>query len=605
MPNITTRFCLLAITLVTVFFWYRSVQVREPWNVPTFMQISNWLEHKQHITAATLAYVNNWLKDGPSALYFGQYFYPKSVEMPALADRKYHPSYPPMITFGLYALFKTLEVTGIVPDIYYQRGAQILIVIWLNHILHLMLALSVCLLAFVTTRRLGFDDLNSGLMAITPAIVLFHNAGSLYWYNHLFIAPIIIIPVFTFFVLLELLRDTNLSSHLRKVIQVGQPLLMFVGVFMGWLFPFVITVVYIARLIRKEIDLPWRKFFSWSKQSFLFYWPALLALGIWVYTIVLYQQNVATNSFLNTSTSSLGNTPSHNLLHKLGIVDFHGNLAGFEQKIFWYGRAFYEHITHDYGLVAFVLIFGALYLAIQYWRQNGKMDTATVAYLLLLAPPVLYGLILTVDDANHHFTSVKYAPALAVSFIVIPIFVAQIRKKNPLMSALRLPDGKAIALVTIIAIVSSSLWAYTQIYSSKGEAKLFTAPQFHHLAVGKIIRDNTDYHDVVFSPDYYFPKGAFYIHNHFTIKAMHFADNLDIVYHKTSHIKENFTVKVFYYKRLQREIAHLREFLKSQQLATSTIEKMPVGGLLSFDGKQFHSWYEDEYCNEFPDTKFC
>ena len=372
MVSLTPRFCLLIITLITVFFWYRSVQVREPWNVPTFMHYSNWLEHHQHITAATLAYANNWLKDGPSTLYFGQYMYPRSVEMPTLAQRKFHPSYPPMITFGLYTLFKTLEVTGIVPDIYYQRGLQVLIVIWLNHIFHLILGLSLCLLVFVVTRKLGYDELNSAIMAIAPAIVLFHNAGSLYWHNHLFIAPIIIIPLFTAYILLELLRYSDPSPRLSKIIKFGQPALMFCGMFMGWLFPFVIATVYVARLIKKEIVLPWSNLLVWTRQTFLFCWPSLVALGIWVYTIILYQQNVIASSFLDTPTSSMGNTATHNFLHKMGLIDFQGNLASFEQKIFWFGRAFYEHIVNDYGLIGFILIFGTLYLAIQYWRQNGR-----------------------------------------------------------------------------------------------------------------------------------------------------------------------------------------------------------------------------------------
>ena len=389
MINLTTRFYLLAILLVTMFFWYRSVQVREPWNAPTFMHYSNWLEHKQHITAATLIYANNWLKEGPLALYFGQYMYPKSVEMPTLADRKYHPSYPPMITFGLYALFKTLEVTGIVPDIYRQRGLQILIVIWLNYIFHFILALSMCLLMFVVTRKLGFDDLNSALMAITPTVVLFHNAGTLYWYNHLFIAPIIIVPVFATYILLELSLYANLTPFVRKLIQIGQPILMFIGVFLSWLFPFVIFTVYIKRLIKKEIAPPWPTPLIWTKHSILFFLPALLALLSWVYTIVLYQQNIITGSFFDTPTSSMGNTATHNFLHKAGLVDFHGYWVGIEQKTIWFFQAFVTHIVNDYGLIAFLLLLGTLYLAIQSRRQMGgggalSLRQLTYYYLCLV-----------------------------------------------------------------------------------------------------------------------------------------------------------------------------------------------------------------------------
>ena len=532
-------------------------------------------------------------------MYFGQYMYPKSVEMPTLADRKYHPSYPPMITIGLYILFKTLEVTGIVPDIYHQRGLQLLIVIWLNHIFHFILALSLCLLAFVVTRRLGFDALNSALIAITPAIVLFHNAGSLYWYNHLFIAPVIIVPLFTTYTLLELLRHTDPSPRVRKVIKIGQPLLMFCGVYMGWLFPFVITTVYIVRLMMKEIVLPWTKPLIWLKQSFLFFWPAFLALGIWIYTIVLYQQNVITNNFLDTPTSSMGNTTTHNFLHKLGIIDFQGNLAIFEQKLFWFKRAFYEHITHDYGLIAFFLIFITLYLAINS-RRRANTNIASFSYLLLLIPSIVYGLILTVDDANHHFTSVKYAPALAIVFVIAPILILDIKNKDPLMPVMKLANGKSIALATIISVASSSLWAYTKIYSENKVTKLFTSPQYHHLAIGDFVRKNTNYHDVVFSNDYFFQHPAYFIYSFFTIKAMHFADNLDVIYRKTKHINEEFTVKIFYYQRSHREIDQLKTFLESQQLVVDNIVNPALGGLLAVNGNNLISWYKDAYCQELP-----
>ena len=600
MPNITPRFCLLAIVLVTTFFWYRSVQVREPWNVPTFMHYSSWAEHHQHIAAKHLAYANNWLKEGPSALYFGQYMYPKSIEMQELAQRKYHPSYPPMVTFGLYALFKALEVTGVIPDIYHKRGIQVLIAISLNHILHFILALSMCLLVFVVCRKLGFDELNSALMAITPAIVLLHNAGTLYWYNHLFIAPIVIVPLFTLYILLELLRCTNSSPRLRKVIRVGQPLLMFLGVFTGWLFPFVITTVYVMRMIKKEIALPWLQFFSWGKQTLLFFLPAVLALGIWGWTIVFYQQHAITTSFFDAPTSAMGNTMTHNLLHKMGLIDFQGNIAGLDEKIFWYKKAFYEHIVNDFGIVAFLLLLGTAYLVIRSRKQVGD-SIASQAYLLLLAPIVLYGL--TVDDANHYFTSVKYAPALSAIFVLAPILVLQIQKRDILTPALTLFNGKSIALVTVIGLLSSTLWAYTQIYSEKNVIRLFTPPKFQHLAVGSFVNKHTDFNDVVFSSDYYFQHPAFVIYSFFTIKAMHFADNLDMVYEKTSHIDEEFTVKIFYYQSSQRAMSQLKTFLESNGLATTTIGRRHTAGeLLAFDGRQFQSWYKNEYCKEFPDT---
>ncbi len=591
--SLKTSHCLLVVGVFSTFFFCKSVEIRKPWIVPTFLQVSNWLEHKQHITAGYLAYTNNWIQEGPLNLRLGRYMYPASVETSTLAKRKFHPSYPPGATTALFLLFKTLDATGLVPNIQEKRGSQLLVVIALNYAFHFLLVLVMGGLVFAVCRKIGFDNLNCTILAFIPAIVLFHNAGTLYWFHLVYAAPVIIVPLFVLYILLEVLQSMQLSPRLLRSVQIAQPVLMFIGIFTSWLFVFVIATVYVMRFIRDDITQPrslpqaWR----WLQQSFFFVLPAALALGIWIYSMVYYQQHVVSESFFELPVSSGGLTFGHNILFKMGILDEQGQLLSFDQVFDNYRLALFAFASYEYGLSGVLSIYLALYLAIRN-RKIAPPNTAATTYLLLFLPCLLFSICLVVDDSHHHFAAVKYSPALAMSFILVPIFILQILKKCARLTALRTPAGREISLVAVLGLGSAIIWAYLQIYQTPSVTKLFSPPAYHHIQIGEFIRKHTGYNDVVFSKDYYQAQLPFVLRTHFTHKLMHFAANLDHVYSFTRDIGLDFTVNIFYYPQRQPEIQQLQDFIESHSLTTNSVSKPQVGGLLSFDGKQFRSWYE-------------
>ena len=189
--------------------------VRDRWFVPTFTQASPSLTAAWHhrVTAHVLITVNNWLKEGPVSLGFGRYWYPPSVETPTLDKRFFYASHPLGSNLYVYMLFKLLDVTGLVPNIYEKRGTQLLLVILYKYLLHFLTTLSLCTLVFFVCRKLDFDHLNSTLVGIIPAIVQFHNASTLYWNHFLYNEFAVVLLPCVLFILLEILRVICASAE--------------------------------------------------------------------------------------------------------------------------------------------------------------------------------------------------------------------------------------------------------------------------------------------------------------------------------------------------------------------------------------------------------
>jgi hypothetical protein len=60
------------------------------------------------LSASTVKFVNNWLKEGPIKLKFIMYEYPDSIEFNSLAERSAYISYPPGAIIPPYILAKLL-----------------------------------------------------------------------------------------------------------------------------------------------------------------------------------------------------------------------------------------------------------------------------------------------------------------------------------------------------------------------------------------------------------------------------------------------------------------------------------------------------------------
>lgn len=596
-----TFFCLALITLFTACLFARSVVVREQWIVPTFLGLK--ISPNRGVAGVQLAVVNNWLKEGIFKLRFSAYRYPDSVETATLNKRGFYASYLPGVQYPLFIIFKILDATGIVPDIYEKRGTQLLILILWNYLLHFLLAITLCLAVFLVCRKIGFDHLNSTLLAIVPAIVQFNNANSLYWHHLSYFHDIPVLFPFALYVLLELLRS-HTSPLVKKTVRLMQPPLAFIGILISWFFIFAILTVYVLRISRKEIQSPipfaslgLSNLLLWVKQSFLFFIPLLLAMALWTYQMVYYAQHVAQTGLSNVPVSGFRTDLWTNLLFRMGITD------GFSQFLYYLVKLFFVNVHTGYGFFGVAMLYAVVYM-VTHGRKFTTSSSSLVAkaFCMLFIPCILHYLFFVQNCALHLHTSILLSPALSVSFVFAPIFILQMMKKHHLIPAVVIKK-KTIAVATLLALSSSSLYAVSQIYGKRSVTKFFSPPAIWHADIGDFLKKNTAYHDVIFSSDYHTGKTAAHeLHvSHFHDKLIHYADNLDRIYRKTKMITADHIVNILYFDHNIRNIQHLDAFLTRNNIQTEYVEKEKLCGLLTFDGKQFRSWYERVHeCDVYP-----
>lgn len=581
-----TLLCLLIVALFTSFFFARSVTVREPWIQPTLLMSTDF----QYGTLDSLVVVNNWLAEGAFKLYFNLYFYPASVETPTLDKRYFYGSHPPGGYLPLYVLFKLLDFTGIVDNVHEKRGQQILLLILYNYLLHFFLVFMLGVMLFLVCRKISFDNLNSTIFALIPSVIHFHSANDLYWHHLVYYQayPAVMLP-FVLYILLEVLRITDTPSHVRKIVRILQPLVMFYGMLVQWFFAFVIVTVYGIRIMRKEIFLPvsLRQSVLWLKQSCLFFIPSMLAVAFWLHCII-YHISQAGDNFFDTPISST----------ETSIVEIFLSRTGYNsQALHHLQKSLVTHMVSAHGITGMAMLCLSLYIVIRKRKflpdkQDGLMISL---FIMLFMPCILYHLIFIEHAARHEFFSATFRPALVISFVLLPILVLQLIKKSCRMPAICVLNKRVITITTLLSLISSMLYAYTSVYGSFPITKRFSPPNYQHLIVGDFVRNNTSYNDVVFCQDHY-TSGVTFLHDltaaFFYNKLLHYAHNLDYVYHKTKAIEQDFTVRILYYEWRKREMQQLATFLDAHNIHVEDIQKEGVGGLITFDGQKFLSWYE-------------
>ena len=591
--------CFLIIILFTCLFFARSIVVRERWIVPTF------LSNSPHQDAAPqlLSRINNWLKGGILELRFSSYNYPDSVEMPTLDKRGFYGSFPPGSILPIYCIFKFLDFT-LIPNIYEKRGIQLVLLILWNYLQHFLLTLVLCGIVFVVCRKIGFDNLNSTILSIIPAIIQFNNANSLY-YHHLFYAQDTeVMLVFVLYVFLELLLAgvTSLPPRIKIIVRTIHPLLMFWGVLTSWFFVFVVLTVYAMRMIRREICPPTslRLGLCWARQSLLFFIPSLIAVAIWIYQIAHYLLNIAHSNIFNATMTSTENSP---LYEK--IINEMGFNKGIDVIIANIKMSLYTQTKNGFGISGFLIIYIVLYMAVRYRKLMVKDDDHSnhmvIAYLMLSIPCIASHLFFAQNYAEHSYTSLLFSPSLSVSFVFASIFVLGMLKDIPQIQAISLIKGKKLTAAALLALTSSIVYGYSQVYDKQSVTKMFSSPAYHHVIIGNFIRENTDYNDVVFSKDYFNTYKWDLMATHFTLKRIHFLENLGTIYKKTDEIRSAFTVKIFYMESSKYYIDRIDHLLTSNNIQTHWIKKEGMGGLLVFEGKEFNIWHEQVHeCDKFP-----
>ena len=579
-------YCALAIIIVTLCLFSKSLQTRQVWMQPTYSVDSLRIcpgcsTMYEWLTAHAVVHVNNWLHENPLHLRFALFHTPRAIEAQTFEQRVYYGSYPPGAIIPLYLTINLLAMFE--PDIRHDRSMQLHMIIAWNHAYHMLLALVLCFIVYRTLRRVGCDELNATLMACTPAIVQYSNAHSLFWFNLIYSFDQAVLLPCALYVALELelassrhkgVADGQEASEQRQgawKLPAMQAVLAFYGTLTDWLFVFFVACVYVLRVLEGRIAVPrtWQASGAFVRTSVWFALPSLAAIALWLYQV----QHFSTHGMLGEK-----------LISRMGL-----DIPNFTLWTEALTSGMFHWPELGYGASGVVLLYAAFYIAVRVrWQVREQTTTITQVancYLLLCVPCLAHVLFFVFHSWDHLLSALKFSLALSVLFALLPHLIVRINPTRALFYLKRKP----IYATTVLVLVSTTIFGYVR---HREATRFFSLPDISFVQTGNFIRTNTVWHDVVFS---HLPIAPIKPPQMLSLagRVVHIATNLDQIYDKVKDITEDFTIKIFYYpQRSRQDIDLLVQFLQAQDLPSTIVEDKEAGGLLAFDGQAFVRWYE-------------
>lgn len=518
--NLFSVLCILGLLFFTVIVFYYTLEIREPWRVEELSEGGH-----QWLTGSTLEFSKEWYYEGPQNIHFGMFEYPASVEFPTLTSRNPYTSYPPGTIIPIYVLSKIRE-----------KEPTISMIMKYNLVNHFFIAFFLSLMVFFfISRQLEADLLNSTLFAIIPILIELFMPGTLYWHQNVFFSDQAIILPFVLFILLEVLRFKS-SKRVTNILSILQALVMFYGVLTDWLFIPIVFTVFLKRIINNEIEIKGdiQKFI----QKTLYFWsPVVLAgfLFLWqIYSLENFDRTINT-FFVRASLSSTGPLTIHTFL-----------------------ETFKSHLTLSFGYIAAVILVASLllllifsfYLIIKYFRAhktNYKLKNTLLLAWMLLLPCLIQIFLFKNHSFIHEFSALKFSvPLSVIPFVIIPLLCYLLLEDPKFPKKFLLIGNKRLNLKLLaICLVALLLTGITLINNSNHLFNMFPFPNKNYTMLGEAIHKNTNYYDVVFSPDFEInslPPQQISI----SMKPVYKIKSISDITQKTKNIKGNYTVVIIF-----------------------------------------------------------
>lgn len=509
---------------VTIGIFQYTVRIRKPW----FGTLS--ADHHQGNSVRQLLFSKNWYREGPLNLKFGMIRNPKSIEFPTLSSRRPYISYPPGAILPIYLLSK---LRGREPDAFLLMKYNLL-----NHFL-ITFFLSLTIFFFLLQLKIGY--LNSFIFSIVPISLELLLPAPLYWHQNVFFTDQAVILPFVFFIFFEIIRGNIKNRKVSTITNFLQSLVFFYGILTDWLFVFIALTVYIKRIFNGEIK---RDFNSFIKISVKYWFPALLALSL--FTVQLYSFHAFSYSvrrFLFRTGLSIQGTKY--------IVNFYDQ--------FWKG-----HIAEGYGKVAIGLLWGSLflfvlsfiYIGFQHFRRkqiNEETKKTLSLISILLIPCFLYTYFFRNNVYIHDFSALKFSiPLATVPFILIPALIFsffKIELTNLFLDGVKISyKNRRKDIEFKLPVITLCIVMLVSVYLKNEHARFksfFPEPNKSFEEIREFISLNTQYEDVIFSPNF-----QMLIRNpqqlcSYSMKRVYKADSIFDIYSKVKKIDETFKINIF------------------------------------------------------------
>jgi hypothetical protein len=358
------------------------------------------------LSASTVKFVNNWLKEGPLNLNFIMYECPDSIEFNNITERSAYISYPPGAVIPPYLLAKLLHKDEI------QIG-------FIKQFLKVKFLFDSLLVCFIAYSILRFTlRLKQRILAALASVMLSTSwmciPINLYYLRNVYFSDQCIISVVLFYILLEIYDEyfSRTSQTALKYIYFGLKFTVSLyGVLTDWYFFFVLFTSWLVKII------PLFKVKNAIKNSvfpsFVYVLPVLSGISLYILQITMVPDYKAV------------------ILNKMKDRTFFGDTGTEEyNKIVILAENFVKNYSFGWILIAVLVILSILVLASN--RKNKSFLTNHKRLFsiipMIYAPPFLQVLVFQQHSAIHEFSLLKFALPVTLSVIMLSSLALELKK---------------------------------------------------------------------------------------------------------------------------------------------------------------------------------
>lgn len=421
---------------------------------------------KQWLTPASQTIVNIWLIEGIVHDNFIMYKDFASVEFENNNNRNAYVSYPPGTLIPLYCIAKII-------------GAKEVSVRFVKSFVQFEYYLSIFILGIFFYVCLQFIEIKSRLLKIALSIIFslfwaFLPSNVYYMKNEYFSDQAIILLSIIFFYI-ETLFSNKKFKEKGTLLQILSCIVMFAGVLTDYYFFCIAFVVICFRVINNFQKYPGKsisyKLFSNTWSLFI---TALIATVIFIIQVLSVPNGLKSLALTFSIRSGAG--------------EEWGGLA-----------ALADHFTGCFNVLSipvllFVTIFCLIFPFIRKHYSEKKQVLVNWLSMIVLST-VLHTVILREHSIFHEFSMLKYN--LVFTFIIFTL-TCWVYLNGYAEAAGRIKKYSKIMLIFIICFLViglKKLIIYDHYYY---ERRIFRKDY----SMAEFIRKNTNYYDVVYSPDY-------------------------------------------------------------------------------------------------------
>ena len=449
------------------------------------------------LSASTIKFTNNWLKDGVFADKFSMLEKPFSIESQTIESRRAYVSYPIgtiMVTYGVAKMVGKDQI-----DIRFIKE--------LNIIFYALDALLIGLIVYLILRYILKIETRKGKIFISILLsslwILFPN--NIYYLKNVFFADQLILFFTCLLLLLEILRNyVGIANSLRKnIINILLFLIILLGVLIDyyfWVQVFILCAInFIDSLLQRK------GFISSIKKMSIYVIPAILAVGLFL--LQLTQISDSLTLLKSTMFRRMGQTGA-------ALPTYLGNS---------YIEAIFNHMYQVFGYIGFttLLVFTVGSLLLLCYLKIVKKKEMQLSkeicsflkislFIILSAYIQLFSLLN--HSAIHEFSILKLNLLFVFGLLLFSYVIFILRGKSPNLAleiifkignfSKKIVMNSYVVLVTILAVFFVSFNIYPKgIYSYWKNIESYNKRRMIYplCEMALLIKEINDYENVFFS----------------------------------------------------------------------------------------------------------